>query len=145
MFTSSMNHKITILCATLLVISGCDDVGFPELNITSPLTVTRIDSFPEQIVCEIQTMENVEAAISRLSKYYVEGWSRNVAGVSLAAKYRLTTGSTEILILNRGITIRTPNINIGREYSQGSGEAIIDAVCAKSEHKEPGRSGTDHE
>jgi hypothetical protein len=119
----------------LVFISGCSegsDMQFPNLDIMTPLMASRIDVFPEERVCEIDDIEDIKEFISELSNMYSTGWSR--VHVSLAPKYRLSMGETEILILEQGIAILIPNhdgksVTIGHKFMSGSGEDILNTIC----------------
>ncbi len=108
------------------------DMKFPEMALSAPMVVSRVDVFPEEKICDVSDPKNVEKFVSYLSGTYPDGWRRTY--VSLATTYRITIGKTEILLLRKGMAIVVhvaddKYVTYGRSYMEGTAENIVRSIC----------------
>lgn len=117
--------------------SGCAMGGdspspFPEVRPDGLLKVVGESAQTEGFECTASSIDESIAFIGELKRIYPDGW--HVASrVTFAPKYKITLGSTEILLLKRGVVMIT-NVGGGREvlFQQGSIdeiEKVVRSVC----------------
>lgn len=121
-----------------LLLIGCglgisEEMKFPPIEVVAPMQIAKVDVFPEQSICVIERASVIEQLIAHWAHDYDRGWKRSY--VSLAPTYRISVGSTEILVLRRGLavvveTIDGKRVTYGRELPEGIAERIVHEACS---------------
>lgn len=116
-------------CAT----GGSSENSFPEVRPEGLLKIVGESAKTNGFNCTASSMGESMAFIGELKRIYPVGW-RVASHVTFAPKYRVTLGSTEILLLERGVVMIT-DVGGRRQvlFQQGNIdeiEQVVRTVCA---------------
>lgn len=120
------------LCASGCAIGGNSESAFPEVRPDGLLTVVGESYRTKGFKCSASSIDESIDFIEELKRMYPSGW-RVASHVTFAPKYKVTFGSTEILLLERGVVMIT-DVDGQRQalYQQGDIgeiERVVRGVC----------------
>ncbi|MCC7633318.1 hypothetical protein [Stenotrophomonas rhizophila] len=127
---------ISSLWASGCAIGGNSANSFPEVRPEGLLKIVGESAQTNGFNCTASSMGDSMAFIGELKRIYPAGW-RAASRVTFAPKYRVTLGSTEVLVLERGVVMIT-DVDGKRKvlFQQGNVDEIEKMVkkCVR-EHK----------
>ena len=96
-----------------------------------------IGGSPSRRLCLLEEELHARSAMQSLARRYPNGWSSASRFVDFAPTYIITTGSSQILVLKKGLVIEV-GIRAGRAQRvahrlvEGEAELIVRSMCRES-------------
>lgn len=94
------------VCASGCAIGENSESAFPEVRPDGLLRVVGETAQTKGFKCSASSMDESIAFIGELKRIHPSGW-RVASRVTFAPKYKVVLGSTEILLLERGVVMIT--------------------------------------